>query len=134
MRTVLEPGVADGRAGRVDRLGRRHAAAEPATRREQQSLPDPAVGAGQEPGERGAVAGRAAALCGLAPAVWLLVETLVDTSRYTGHCYRAANWIRLGETTGRGRMDREHLRHGAATKTVLVYPLVRDAAPLLRQA
>lgn len=64
----------------------------------------------------------------------LLVETLVDTSRYTGHCYRAANWIRLGETTGRGRMDREHLRHGAATKTVLVYPLVRDAARRLRDA
>ncbi len=64
----------------------------------------------------------------------LLVETLVDTSRYTGHCYRAANWICLGETTGRGRMDREHLRHGASTKTVLVYPLVRDAARRLRQA
>ena len=64
----------------------------------------------------------------------LLVETLVDTSRYSGHCYRAANFIRLGETTGRGRMDREHLRHGAATKTVLVYPLVKDAARRLRQA
>jgi len=64
----------------------------------------------------------------------LLVETLVDTSRYSGHCYRAANWIRLGETTGRGRMDREHLRHGASTKTVLVYPLVKDAARRLRQA
>ena len=58
----------------------------------------------------------------------LLVETLVDTSRYSGHCYRAANWIRLGETTGRGRMDREHLRHGASTKAVLIYPLVKDAA------
>lgn len=64
----------------------------------------------------------------------LLVETLVDTSRYSGHCYRAANWIRLGETSGRGRMDREHLRHGATTKTVLVYPLVKDAARRLRQA
>jgi hypothetical protein len=64
----------------------------------------------------------------------LLVETLVDTSRYSGHCYRAANFIRLGETTGRGRMDREHLRHGASTKTVLVYPLVKDAALGLRQA
>ncbi|MGH2608211.1 MAG: DUF4338 domain-containing protein [Tepidiformaceae bacterium] len=62
----------------------------------------------------------------------LLVETLVDTSRYSGHCYRAANWIRLGETTGRGRMDREHLRHGASTKTVLVYPLVKDAARRIR--
>lgn len=64
----------------------------------------------------------------------LLVETLVDTSRYTGHCYRAANWICLGETTGRGRMDREHLRHGASMKTVLVYPLVKDAARRLREA
>ena len=64
----------------------------------------------------------------------LLVETLVDTSRYRGHCYRAANWICLGETTGRGRMDREHLRHGASTKTVLVYPLVKDAAKRLRHA
>lgn len=63
----------------------------------------------------------------------LLVETLVDTSRYRGHCYRAANWICLGETSGRGRMDREHLRHGASTKTVLVYPLVKDAARRLRE-
>jgi hypothetical protein len=64
----------------------------------------------------------------------LVVETLVDPRRYRGHCYRAANWIGLGETAGRGRMDREHRRHGAATKTVLVYPLVPDAAPRLRQA
>jgi hypothetical protein len=35
----------------------------------------------------------------------LLVETLVDPSRYTGNCYRAANWIGLGATSGRGRMD-----------------------------
>jgi len=64
----------------------------------------------------------------------LLVETLVDTSRYSGHCYRAANWIRLGQTSGRGRMDREHLRHGAAPKTVLVYPLVKHAVRRLRGA
>jgi hypothetical protein len=62
----------------------------------------------------------------------LLVETLVDTNRYRGDCYRAANWIRLGETAGRGRMDREHRRHGAAPKTVFVYPLVKDARRRLR--
>lgn len=62
----------------------------------------------------------------------VLVETLVDSSRYSGHCYRAANWIRLGETTGRGRMDREHLREGVAPKSVWVYPLVADAAQRLR--
>jgi hypothetical protein len=64
----------------------------------------------------------------------LLVETLVDTGLYRGECYRAANWFALGETTGRGRMDREHLRHGASPKTVLVYPLVKDAARKLREA
>lgn len=62
-----------------------------------------------------------------------LVETLVDGTRYRGSCYRAANWIVLGETTGRGRMDRRHQRHGAAPKTVLVYPLLRDAARKLRE-
>jgi hypothetical protein len=62
----------------------------------------------------------------------LLVETLVDESRYSGHCYRAANWIRLGETRGRGRMDRENRREGLAPKAVWVYPLVVDAAPRLR--
>jgi len=64
----------------------------------------------------------------------LLVETLVDTSRYRGDCYRAANWICLGQTAGRGRMDRQHLRHGACPKTVLVYPLVKDAARKLKGA
>jgi hypothetical protein len=64
----------------------------------------------------------------------LLAETLVDTARYSGHCYRAANWIHLGETTGRGRMDREHVRHGASIKALLVYPLVKNAAKRLREA
>lgn len=63
----------------------------------------------------------------------LLVETLVDTARFRGDCYTAANWIRLGETAGRGRMDREHRRHGAAPKTVFVYPIVKDAARRLRE-
>lgn len=63
-----------------------------------------------------------------------LVETLVDTSRYWGGCYRAANWIALGKTTGRGRMDRYHRREGEAPKTLLVYPLVGDAARRLREA
>jgi hypothetical protein len=62
----------------------------------------------------------------------LLVETLVDESRYSGHCYRASNWIRLGQTRGRGRMDREHKREGLAPKAVWVYPLVADAARRLR--
>ena len=57
----------------------------------------------------------------------LLLETLVDSNRFRGTCYRAANWIRLGQTTGRGRMDREHKADGQAIKDIYVYPLVRNA-------
>lgn len=64
----------------------------------------------------------------------LLLETLVDHSRYRGTCYRAANWIELGVTSGRGRMDREHRRHGACSKTVLALPLVRGARRRLRES
>lgn len=64
----------------------------------------------------------------------LLLETLVDRRRYHGGCYRAANWIEVGVTTGRGRMDRAHRRPAGAPKAVLVYPLVPDAGPRLREA
>lgn len=63
----------------------------------------------------------------------LLFETLVDRSRYGGGCYRAANWVELGVTAGRGRMDREHARHDASPKTVLIYPLVRNVCRRLRE-
>lgn len=61
----------------------------------------------------------------------LLLETLVDATRFRGTCYRAANWIHVGQTAGRGRMDREHRAHGQAVKDIYVYPLVRDARPWL---
>jgi Domain of unknown function (DUF4338) len=57
----------------------------------------------------------------------LLLETLVDAGRFRGTCYRAANWIHLGQTAGRGRMDREHQAHGQAVKDIYVYPLVHNA-------
>ena len=63
----------------------------------------------------------------------LLVETLVDESRFTGTCYRAANWIELGTTTGRGRMDRRHEREGAEPKRIFVYPMRRDSCRRLRE-
>jgi len=62
----------------------------------------------------------------------LLLETLVDTQRYSGVCYRAANWFELGQTSGRGRQDRTHTRHGASPKRVFVYPLRADARASLR--
>ena len=62
----------------------------------------------------------------------LLLETLVDAERFSGTCYRAANWIHIGQTTGRGRMDREHASHGRAIKDIYVYPLARDTRQHLR--
>jgi hypothetical protein len=62
---------------------------------------------------------------------WLL-ETLVDPARFAGTCYRAANWREVGETSGRGRMDREHQRHGRARKRVFLYPLHPEARERLR--
>jgi len=55
----------------------------------------------------------------------LLLETLVDPARFPGTCYRAANWRALGESVGRGRMDRANVRTGQAPKRVYVYPLGR---------
>jgi hypothetical protein len=51
----------------------------------------------------------------------LLLETLVDRP-HTGTCYRAANWIYVGQTQGRGRMDSRHQAHGSC-KDILLYPL-----------
>lgn len=56
----------------------------------------------------------------------VLMETLVDGNRFKGTCYKAANWIYMGETTGRGRMDRENKNHGAAIKEIFLYPLSSD--------
>jgi hypothetical protein len=57
----------------------------------------------------------------------LLLEALVDAARNRGTCYRAANWLHVGQTAGRGRMDREHTAHGQAVKDIYLYPQVRDA-------
>jgi len=62
----------------------------------------------------------------------LLLETLVDARRFSGTCYRAANWILLGQTQGRGRMDRRHQLHDASPKWVYVYPLCRGVQIRLR--
>jgi hypothetical protein len=53
------------------------------------------------------------------------LETFVDRSRFKGTCYRAANWLRLGQTRGRTRNDRAH-RIQAPVKDVYLYPLVND--------
>lgn len=55
----------------------------------------------------------------------VLLETLVDQTQYAGTCYRAANWICVGQTQGRGRMDRTH-QADRSIKDIWLYPLVRN--------
>ena len=64
----------------------------------------------------------------------LLLETLVDSARFAGTCYRAANWLEVGRTSGRGRMDRAHQRHGEGSKTIFLYPLLDDVRWRLQHA
>lgn len=64
----------------------------------------------------------------------LMMETLVERGRFSGTSYKAANWIHLGCTQGRGRMDRDHAAHGQSVKDIFVYPLCRHAQEKLRNA
>jgi len=54
-----------------------------------------------------------------------LLETFVDRDRFLGTSYRAANWIYIGETQGRGKFNRQHC--GLSTlKDIYLYPLRKD--------
>jgi hypothetical protein len=69
-------------------------------------------------------------------AVWkhplLLAETFVETTRFRGTCYRAANWIYLGDTAGRSKRGNNY-SHGSTRKALFVYPLRRHATRYLRE-
>ncbi|MDO8616605.1 MAG: DUF4338 domain-containing protein [Dehalococcoidia bacterium] len=54
-----------------------------------------------------------------------LLETFVETGRFAGTAYRAANWQPVGATTGRTRQEKQH-RAEASRKAVWVYPLHRE--------
>ena len=55
----------------------------------------------------------------------ILLESFVDSARFAGTCYRAANWIRIGRTQGRGRQDRFR-KAGETVKDIYMYPLEKD--------
>jgi hypothetical protein len=59
-----------------------------------------------------------------------LLETFVERGRFRGSCYRAANWICLGQTRGRTRQDGRHVLQ-APVKDVWVYPLQADFRKVL---
>ncbi|MBW2570311.1 MAG: IS4 family transposase [Deltaproteobacteria bacterium] len=52
----------------------------------------------------------------------VLIETFVDTTKYSGTCYQAANWQYLGKTQGRGRFDPRH-ECKQTIKDIYIYPL-----------
>lgn len=64
---------------------------------------------------------------GFAP---VMLETFVQRDRFKGTCYRAANWIHLGSTQGRGRQDRSNT-NVIAIKDVYIFPLRADAQDVL---
>ena len=55
----------------------------------------------------------------------VLLETFVESERFAGTSYKAANWICVGETTGRGKLDVHHTAKGPV-KTVWLSPLRKD--------
>lgn len=63
----------------------------------------------------------------------VLLETFVQKDKFKGTCYRAANWILLGQTQGRGKLDRfkEYL---LPIKDVFIYPLIKNFRPILCSA
>ena len=59
-------------------------------------------------------------------------ETFIDPERFRGTCYRAANWVAMGLTTGRGKADQTH-RANRSIKEVFGLPLTPHFRELLTQ-
>jgi hypothetical protein len=60
----------------------------------------------------------------------VLLETFVEQPRFRGTCYHAANWILVGQTKGRGKLD-VHNEALLPKKTIWVYPLDRNFRSVL---
>jgi len=60
----------------------------------------------------------------------VLLETFVEQGRFTGACYRATNWIEVGTTKGRGKLEK-HGHRVLPLKTILVYPLQKNFRAML---
>lgn len=59
-----------------------------------------------------------------------LLETFVENRRFVGTCYKAANWVYVGQTTGRSRNDR-HFKLKVPVKDIYLFPLVRKFREVL---
>gem|GEM_PF-2378128 len=62
----------------------------------------------------------------------VLLETFVEHERHKGTCYKAANWINVGRTTGRGKKSTSH-KVLIPAKDIWLYPLRKNFAAALCQ-
>lgn len=62
----------------------------------------------------------------------VLLETFCEIPRFAGTCYKAANWIHLGQTQGRGKMD-THNEYAKPLKHIFVKPLCHDWQTILNR-
>lgn len=62
----------------------------------------------------------------------VLLETFVEQKRFHGTCYRAANWTHVGQTQGRGKLDRQY-RYAVPVKDIFLYPLDKYFRQTLHQ-
>ncbi|MHB1700342.1 MAG: Druantia anti-phage system protein DruA [Acidobacteriaceae bacterium] len=62
----------------------------------------------------------------------VLLETFVESPRHKGTCYKAANWILVGKTAGRGKKSLSH-HQALPIKDIWLYPLRPDYAAILRR-
>lgn len=53
----------------------------------------------------------------------VLLETFIESQKFRGTCYKAANWVYLGQTKGRGRNDQVNQKPHLPIKDILIYPL-----------
>jgi hypothetical protein len=61
-----------------------------------------------------------------------LAETFIDRERFAGTCYRAANWVRVGQTQGHAKRGNVYERHGLI-KDIYLYPLTRHWREILTE-
>ena len=121
---------------RLDRLAGPGAPQAPRLGGRQQPLPGVPLGA-----RCGNLASKALGLClrrpphdfqrryGYRP---LLVETFCEIPRFRGTCYRAANWIHVGQTQGRGKLD-THYEYALPVKDIFLKPLCPDWKDILNR-
>jgi len=60
----------------------------------------------------------------------VLMETFVETNRFAGTCYKAANWVHVGTTKGRGKLGPMNVQ-SVPFKDILLYPLDRNFRKIL---